>query len=99
MPELTVPGEEGGTAFYPQSLTQIRCVSDETVPEPSLIEVSLDGNTLLIRGGAVGLGKLGQSCVNVFTEAAAGAHMQLEWFEGDHLMAETPCTVILAAEG
>lgn len=97
--ELTVSGQEGGTEFYPEPLTQLRCVEDEAVPKPSLIDISLDGNALLISGGAVGLRKLGQSCVNVFTKAAAGEHMHLEYFEGNQLMAETPCSVIFVAEG
>jgi hypothetical protein len=94
--ELAIESRGPRDEHYPQLLGALVCRTDESVDDPSLVAVSLGaGGVLLVSGGAEGLRKLGQSCLNVFADAQEGEHIHLDYFEGNQLLAATNCTLIL----
>ncbi len=84
--EIFVESQGEADEYYPILLGGLRCLRNESLGNPLLIEVELKDGILEIVGGKEGLRKLGQSCINVFSDAENGEHMHLEYFETNNCL-------------
>lgn len=94
--ELFVESQGEADEYYPILLGGLRCKRNESIPNPNLVEVGLKHSIFVIIGGREGLRKLGQSCINVFSDAEDGEHMHLEYFEEQQLLAKTDYSLIFS---
>lgn len=92
--DIFIESQDSPNRHYPVLLEGIRCRLDESLPELSLLTVRLKNGILEISGGLEGLKNLGQSCINIFSDAKNGDHIHFDYFEGNQILAKTNCSLI-----
>lgn len=97
--KIVINSTEEDCDCYPVLLKGLKCNLDHFSSIPSLVKFKLVDNYLEITGGIEGLRKLGQSCINVFSDAQVDEHMHLEYYEGNSLLEETNCSVVFICNG
>lgn len=93
---LVVAGDGQRDEHFPGLLKGLRFVRTDDPDSGDLIRVSLRDGFVCFEGGAVGLGNLGESCLNFFADPIEpNEHFHLDYFEGDQLLAPTSVHLIL----
>src|SRR5690606_41937233 len=79
--------------FFPVAIGQL--IMDPGNFGGARLSVDLTKDRLRFAGDRVAMNKLGDSLINFFNEEAeVGDHFQLDYFEGNDILNETPCTLI-----
>lgn len=82
--------------FYPLAMQSLNL--EVAKPGDGRISMMLDESSFSITGSIEAFGKLGSSIMGVFqAETFDGQHIHLDYFEGDDLIAEANCSVIISA--
>lgn len=82
--------------FYPVSLKGIKIMLEKSEISGDLLDVQVKEQFLSIRGGLKAFNKLGDSLINYFNPKnnPADDHFQLDYFEGNDILAPTTICLI-----
>jgi hypothetical protein len=94
--------EQKQSDFYSENLEgfSVRLSESENIEKHDLLKIYIDNKTLVLEGSKLVFHELGMSLLNYFYEnSCINEHFHLDYFEENHLIAPTNCSIIFLCAG
>lgn len=93
-PQICIPSVETTNSYFPIAFKSLKCIKDLNLLPLRRIQMHVMGQSLIVMGDTQAFQNLGQSLINVFSNATSGVHLHLEYSGNDQLVGPSTCSVV-----